>query len=826
MAQSSAYDLPGQVHAILGPTNTGKTHVAIERMLAHPTGMIGLPLRLLAREVFDRVCALVDPNQVALVTGEERIASRDSRYWICTVEAMPVSRPVDFVAIDEVQLAADRDRGHVFTDRLLWARGRRETVFLGAETIAPLLLKLIPGAKVEIRARLSGLTYLGSRKLSRLPRRTAVIAYRAEELYGVADFLRRHKGGAAVVMGALSPRTRNAQVAMFEGGEVDYLVATDAIGMGLNLTIDHVAFASLQKFDGTLVRRLAPHEVGQVAGRAGRFLSPGTFGTTGDAPLLDEDTIAAVESHRYRNLGRLRYRNSQLDLSSVPGLITSLDAPPRLDFLIAAPEADDIRALRKLYGEPDIARSAKSPGNVPLLWRVCGIPDFQQILHESHVNLLGRIYRLLLAGSGKLPDDFLAAYIHALDRIQGDIDTLQTRLAHVRTWTYVAHQADWLNDPGYWQQTAQSVEERLSEALHQRLTQRFVDRQHAATLRRLQESGDLAVSIDDDGVVRIAEEEVGAIRGLRFSRQSGARSDVGKTLRRLLRAELEDRAFRLMESGAADLELRNGTVRWQREVVARLHPGEAIDRPQLRLVVDSAFLDSTTVQSLAAYLRDWLDTFLEGRLRPLRDLARPDLSPAGRGLVFRLQETLGAIAINSAHDPVGALSAGDRQVLTRAGVRFGRHFVFLPTMLKPARATIADELRGAFTGARPVAVPSGRVSVEIPRDAPASTSPGGYLRIGRRWFRIDALERLADLLASESAPVRIRPDMLSLVGCPRADVGDLMKFLRYRRAGASPEIYLPAAGRRRSPAARLRKQSAGTTSPFAVLETLLERTQS
>jgi len=820
MAQSGVLEVPGPVHAILGPTNTGKTHLAIERLLAHPTGMIGLPLRLLAREVYDRIVAEAGSDHVALVTGEERTVPRNSRYWVCTVEAMPVDRAVDCLVVDEVQLAADRERGHVFTDRLLRARGRRETLFLGSETIAPLLTRLVSGIKVETRPRLSTLSYLGPRKLSRLPRRAAVIAYRAEDVYALAELLRRQKGGAAVVMGALSPRTRNAQVALFEAGEVDYLVATDAIGMGLNLNIDHVAFASLQKFDGALTRRLTASEIGQVAGRAGRYMNPGSFGTTADTPALDEDTIAAVEGHRYRNLRRLRYRNARLDLSSVPGLLTSLEAPPTHDSLVAAAEADDVKALRELYREPDIAQAVRSPANVPLLWQVCGIPDFQQMLHESHVSLLARIFRSLLAEE-RIPDAFLEKQVRQLDQVAGDIDTLQTRLAHIRTWTYIAHQGAWVRDPLYWQQRAHAVEERLSEALHQRLTQRFVDRHHHATLRRLRETGDLSVTVEHDGSVLLDTAIVGYLQGFRLTRTGTTGVSAEKVLRRELTAALAAQARAMVAEDHNAFTLENGVILWNGASVARIVRGSSIGNPQVRLMADPDLVDSQSRVALSHRLATWLDRETAQRLQPLRELEALDLSAPGRGIAYRLAETMGAVLRRDLDPLLATLPDAERTRLAKAGLRFGRHFVFLPSLLKEKRAAFIAELRAAFLNEPRSTVPSGRVSVVACYDK----TPPGFHRVGNRWVRIDALERLAEKLASETAPVAPSAALTSIVGFPREGFATVMKFLGYRQLpshdGRFVAVRRGSGGRPKRP-----RRARPSESPFAVLEALRQNASS
>ncbi|MGH6913932.1 MAG: helicase-related protein, partial [Geminicoccales bacterium] len=471
--------------AVLGPTNTGKTYLAIERMLGYRTGMIGFPLRLLARENYDRVVAVKGRGRVALVTGEEKILPANPAYFLCTVESMPINRPVEFLAIDEIQLCADPDRGHVFTDRLLHARGSEETMFLGSDTVRPLLRKLVPEAEYISRPRFSKLTYIGPKKVTRLPPRSAVVAFSAADVYAIAELVRQQRGGTAVVLGALSPRTRNAQVALFEGGEVDYLVATDAIGMGLNLNLDHVAFAKLGKFDGRLPRRLSAAEVAQIAGRAGRHMSDGTFGVTAEQRPMEPGLVEAVEAHRFDPLHALCWRSRDLDFRSIQLLLKALERRPPVPQLVRVRNADDQLALSALARDPEVERHATNPAAVRLLWEVCQVPDFRKILSDQHVRLLGQVYRHLVSGEGWLAEDWVARHLAHIDRTDGDIDALTARIAHVRTWTYIAHRGDWLADSVHWQERARAIEDRLSDALHDRLTQRFVDRRAAFLVRRL-----------------------------------------------------------------------------------------------------------------------------------------------------------------------------------------------------------------------------------------------------------------------------------------------------------------------------------------------------
>ncbi|MHA1565722.1 MAG: helicase-related protein, partial [Alphaproteobacteria bacterium] len=474
-----------RITAVLGPTNTGKTYLAIERMLGHRSGMIGFPLRLLARENYDRVCKARGAAQVALITGEERIIPAQPRYFLCTVEAMPLDRRVAFLAVDEIQLCADPERGHVFTNRLLEARGEEETMFLGAETIGPMIARLLPEAHFVTRNRMSRLSYTGPKKLTRLPRRSAVIGFSASAVYGLAEMLRRQRGGTAVVLGALSPRTRNAQVAMYEAGEVDYLVATDAIGMGLNMAIDHVAFSGLIKFDGRQPRHLSAPEIAQIAGRAGRHMSDGTFGTTNELSGLEPQLVEALEDHQFDRLKTIYWRNGVLDFSSLDALQRSLAAPPPGRGLVRARAADDLLALKALRGDEEVVRLAGGGESVALLWDVCQVPDFRKALGSGHARLVGRIFKYLMSDEGVLPVDWVARSISRLDRTDGDIDTLVGRIAHIRTWTYISHRGDWLEDAAHWQGQARALEDKLSDALHEGLTQRFVDRRAAALVSRI-----------------------------------------------------------------------------------------------------------------------------------------------------------------------------------------------------------------------------------------------------------------------------------------------------------------------------------------------------
>ncbi len=598
-----------RIAAVLGPTNTGKTHYAIERMLAHRSGLIGLPLRLLAREVYDRIVRVKGAAACALVTGEEKVVPPEARYFVCTVEAMPLDLRPAFLAVDEIQLCADPERGHVFTDRLLHARGEDETLFLGAETMRGMIQRFVPEAHFITRPRFSDLAYTGHKKLTRLPRRAAIVAFSTEDVYGIADLVRRQRGGAAVVLGALSPRTRNAQVELYQSGDVDFLVATDAIGMGLNMDVDHVAFAALEKFDGHGVRPLAAHEIGQIAGRAGRHMNDGTFGVTGEVEPLDAEAVGRVEGHRYEPVRLLQWRNSHLKFFSLDALLASLEENAPAKGLVKARPAMDFTSLRLLAGEDAVRDMARAPAAVRLLWDACQLPDFRKLSPDEHVKLVGQIYRYLME-DGALPEDWLARNIARLDEAEGDVATLSGRLAQIRTWTYTTHRPGWVKDAGHWQAQTRAVEDRLSDALHERLTQRFIDRRTSVLMRSLREEDALSLRLDDSGGVEIGGENVGKLEGFRFTPDARAEGIHGRTLRAAalkgLEGEFLARARRLASADDMAITLsEHGRLWWDGAIVGQLAAGGDALRPSVVLLADEVLRGDTRVP-VQARLEAWL----------------------------------------------------------------------------------------------------------------------------------------------------------------------------------------------------------------------------
>lgn len=778
-----------RVVAVLGPTNTGKTHYAIERMLGHRTGVIGLPLRLLAREVYDRIVAIRGPSVVALVTGEERIVPPRTQYWVCTVEAMPEGMGTDFLAIDEIQLCADPERGHVFTDRLLRSRGLLETLFLGSDTMRATISALVPEAQYMHRERMSQLVYTGAKKISRMPARSAIVGFSVDNVYAIAELIRRQKGGAAVVMGALSPRTRNAQVALYQNGEVDFLVATDAIGMGLNLDIDHVAFSSLTKFDGRRMRPLAPNELAQIAGRAGRGMSNGTFGVTGEASPLDDGMAQAIMEHRFTPLRKLNWRNPALQFGSTEALIRSLDAAPEGEHLVKAREADDLMALKSLAQLPEVAARASDGASVRLLWDVCRIPDFRGISHAEHANLLELIFGHLHQ-RGAVPDDWMARQIKRIDRTDGDIDTLSKRLAFIRTWTYVAQRKSWVRDESHWRGETRAVEDRVSDALHERLTQRFVDRRTSVLLRRLKQKEALLAEVNDKGEVTVEGEFVGRLEGFRFSPDKSATGAEAKTLKaaslQALAPQFHLRADRFYNAPDTEIDFtEQGGLMWGEFAVGKLAPGSEPLKPQVEVFVDDA-AGPDVAQKVQRRLQHFIDRKIAAQFEPLLALQRDEaLTGLARGFAFRLVEALGILPRGDVAQEVKDLDQDARGALRKHGIRFGQFTIFMPLLLKPAPTRLRLVLWSLSQNLQefPESPPAGLVTVPTSKDAPeAYHAMSGYRAAGDRAIRIDMLERLADMLRAEDSRsgFEAKADMLSITGMTLEQFADLMNGLGYK----------------------------------------------
>jgi ATP-dependent RNA helicase SUPV3L1/SUV3 len=807
------------ITAVLGPTNTGKTHLAVERMCGHASGMIGFPLRLLAREVYDRVVKMKGPGEVALITGEEKILPPKARWFLCTAESMPLERDLAFVALDEAQLGADRERGHVFTDRLLRARGREETMILGSDSLRPMLKALVPDAEVVGRPRFSTLSYAGAKKLSRLPRRSAIVAFSAEEVYAVAEALRRLRGGAAVVMGALSPRTRNAQVAMFQAGEVDYLVATDAIGMGLNMDVAHVAFASLSKFDGHRQRRLTVAEMAQIAGRAGRHQRDGSFGALheeGPSAFTPEEVLA-IEGHRVPRLEHLYWREGDPDFSTIEDLVGSLEARPEARVLRAAPQAEDLAVLKRLADEDWVRDRVRSPAMVARLWAACGLPDFRKLGVDPHARFVGRLFGHLSEGNGHVPHQWFADEIQRLDNMAGDVETLAGRIAAARSWAYIAQRADWLADPAHWAERTRAIEEKLSDALHASLTQRFVDKRTTVLLRQIgADASNLPVTIGPDGEVSVEEHSLGTLEGFRFTVTPDARAADKRMLlaaaEKRLGAELRKRAQALVDADDSELfllpvrpELVEGQrasgvlladrspstssgrteVSWLGVVVAKLNPGPSLARPKIALDRALDVLDPQARSAIQARLDSWFAAHL---LRQLPTLAKLDAATrdpqAGaplRAIAGALLEAGGLLPRRAAGAMVEALDPAARQALRAIGVTIGTLDLFAPALLKPGAAAWRRVLMQLDAGPRDGAT-------VLPRGAEGADLVHGYRPLGPQAVRIDLVERIARA-AHESRTGRkpFAPDaaLATSIGLQPETLARLMAQLGFRTARAA-----------------------------------------
>ncbi len=813
-----------RVTAVLGPTNTGKTHLAIERMLQYSSGIIGLPLRLLAREVYNRVVEKVGAQHVALITGEEKIKPKNPRYWISTIEAMPRDLDVAFVAIDEIQLGADLDRGHVFTDRLLNRRGREETLLLGAETVRPLIERLLPGVSIVTRPRLSQLTFAGERKLSRLPRRSAIVAFSAEEVYAIAELIRRTRGGAAVVLGALSPRTRNAQVELYQNGEVDYIIATDAIGMGLNLDVDHVAFAGDRKYDGWQYRRLTPSEMGQIAGRAGRHIRDGTFGTTGRCPPFDEDLVEMLEQHRFDPLTLLQWRNTQLDFASIEALQASLERLPEEQGLTRAPLAEDVIVLDFVARDADVRRQTKTKADIQRLWEVCQVPDYRKLSPAAHAELVLTLFGFVVR-AGRVPDEWFSRHLEAFNRTDGDIDALSARIAQVRTFNYISNRPDWLRDPEHWQGVTRQVEDSLSDALHERLAQRFVDRRTSVLMRRLRENAMLEAEITANGDVLVEGQHIGQLHGFRFTADPQADGEAARTLnaaaQKALASEIEGRATRIHEAVDEAFVLANdGTIRWLGEAVGKMVAGDHVLAPRVRVLADEQ-LTGPALELVQTRLDLWLSAHVKKLLGPLQDLEKGEgLEGMGRGIAFQVAEALGVLERGKVAEDVKSLDQDGRAALRKVGIRFGAYHIYVPALLKPAPRALAAQLwalkHGGIEGVAgieevPHLAASGRTSFAADKAVPKGFYRAAGFRVcGERCVRVDILERLADLIrpaiayrpgvtageppagAADGEGFIVTVAMTSLAGCSGDAFSTILRSLGYqsdKRAG--PAITVP-----------------------------------
>ncbi|HPF46588.1 MAG: hypothetical protein KDF58_12870 [Alphaproteobacteria bacterium] len=803
-----AVESKSHIKAVLGPTNTGKTHLAVERMLGHASGMIGLPLRLLAREIYDRIVEKKGTTHVALITGEEKIVPKHPQYYVCTVESMPIEKTVEFLAVDEVQLAADYDRGYVFTDRLLRARGRQETMFLGSETARPLIQRLIPDVDFISRPRFSELIYVEPKKLSRLPRRSALITFSANNVYGYAEMLRRAKGGVAVVLGALSPRTRNAQVALYQNGDVDHLIATDAIGMGLNMDIDHVSFAATSKFDGHQMRDLTPAELGQIAGRAGRYMNNGTFGCLTEGADyqtgLDPEVVFAIENHKFAPQTVFQWRNSFIDFTRPDTVIRSLERAPDQSGLTRTMEKLDMDTFRRLSENPKIKSMLGGTAAVKMLWEVCQIPDFRQVSDDEHAKLCMGIYRQISADHGRIKEDWIADMVAPYKKTEGNIDTLSSRIAHIRTLTYIANRSGWCENQKYWQSETRVIEDKLSDALHERLTNRFVSRRTSVLMRELRQKGKLMANVETDGSVYVEDHFIGTIEGFQFKEDAGAFGEDSNTLRnaanKVLAEEIKKRAeeFSLAEDAEISLiygdPLTQSTVNWRGIAVGKVVKGSSLLTPKA-IAQPTPVLQGDALNIVQAKLDRWLEAYIENILAPLFALreavdgAKDDegnerISGMARGIAFQMVEKLGTIPRRLIAKDFKDVDGSGRFQLKKLGVWLGATSLYIPSLLKPAPAQLRLLLWALYNDQDklPDIPPAGLCTIKVDKNASrVFYEVSGYRVVGNNAVRLDMLERLANAAReiSMKGPFPMDPDLMSLVGTSGDDFIEIMSYLGY-----------------------------------------------
>ncbi|MCX5615583.1 helicase-related protein [Bombella sp. TMW 2.2559] len=787
---TAASQPPGPIHAVLGPTNTGKTHYALTRMMAHQSGIIGFPLRLLARENYERLVKLKGERHVALLTGEEKIIPPGARWFSCTVEAMPLDRKVDFVGIDEIQLASDPDRGHIFTDRLLHARGKGETLFLGAETIRGLLRQLIPGITIETRARLSQLTNIGPVNLTRLPPRSAIVAFSATEVYAIAEAIRQKRGGCAIIMGRLSPRTRNAQVALYQNRDVDYLVATDAIGMGLNMDVDHVALAALHKFDGQNSRALTPQEVAQITGRAGRGMRDGTFGTTASCPPMSQELIKAVEDHHFESIKAIYWRQTNLDYSSPETLLHSLMSKPPRPGLITGRTASDLDVLTGLMQMEDIREVARGHKATELLWDVCQIPDFRKLGDGSHTRLCARLFLDLLKHR-RIPPAWMEGQLRGLDRLDGDMDTLMHRLSGVRVCAYVAARTGWMHQSRQWQDRCRAVEDRLSDTLHERLKERFVNRRATVLLRRPEpgSSSDALYAVTPQNRIIVEGHEIGRIVGFGMQIDTPTDNREGELLlkagKRALRQAMPARIRHFLKQGDNQLVLGNDRqIQWEGAAIATLARGDDLFHPFIQLL-PGEFQDSHQSRQVQTHLQALIAERISTALLPffrLKEQLRD--SPTLRGLYYRLRED-GGTTPTLPEDRT--LSPADRKRLHRSGVRIGWRQIYCPQLFRAASLPMMVLLHNIWHDRKQNTPDAARICLPA-EDYP--TPPPGWERAGPVHVRLDRLDALLSRLRPHGRqPGRsfVAPDSLaSSLGLKGMLLPDLLKSLGIPHHAARP----------------------------------------
>jgi len=777
-----------KIIALLGPTNTGKTHVAIEKMLEHDSGIFGLPLRLLAREVYDKCVSKVGLEKVALITGEEKIIPNTAQYFICTVESMPKDKVVDFVAIDEIQMSADRERGHIFTQRMLEARGTKITMFLGSQVMSKIINDLIEGVEFEKKERLSKLSYSGIKKISRLDSKVAIIAFSIEEVYAIAELVRRQKGGAAVIMGSLSPKTRNSQVGLYQSGDVDYLVATDAIGMGLNMDINEIYFSNLKKFDGKKTRRLNLIEMSQIAGRAGRYKNDGGFGTTGDCETLNSDEIEKIEKHQLPDIKMIYWRNSELNFDSPGKLIASLDQKPKQKNLLRTNDSLDESVLRFFLkkGENNIIYHK----NLDLLWECCQIPDFEKKAYGQHINIIDKVFQFLTTRKKRIPSIFMKEQLKGLEKEHGNVDLLSHRLSNVRTWSYVANKKNWVENSDYWVQLTKDIEDKLSDKLHDELTKSFIDKKISILSRSLKQDLILDTKINEENKIHIDGQLIGELKGLKFLIEITSKTldtdikSIKKAARKGVEEELVNRIKEILSKGEIEINSEN-KILWKGYPIARLKKGKDYLNPEIDIIADDSLnLESKT--SLISYLNKWLYNYKNEVLGDLINLTKHEIKNQYlRGLVFQLYENNGVVKRSEIDQIVKSIPAEERKKLWGMGIKIGRYHIYLPKMLKPKAVEFRVNLWKTFYSLSDKnKIPQSGLNFLINQNFERNfLLLCGFEKFKEFYVRIDILEKLFIKIidVTKDRKFKINAEMMNLLGCSKENFFKLMNFMGYKK---------------------------------------------
>ena len=777
-----------KIIALLGPTNTGKTHVAIEKMLEHDSGIFGLPLRLLAREVYDKCVSKVGLEKVALITGEEKIIPNTAQYFICTVESMPKDKVVDFVAIDEIQMSADRERGHIFTQRMLEARGTKITMFLGSQVMSKIINDLIEGVEFEKKERLSKLSYSGIKKISRLDSKVAIIAFSIEEVYAIAELVRRQKGGAAVIMGSLSPKTRNSQVGLYQSGDVDYLIATDAIGMGLNMDINEIYFSNLKKFDGKKTRRLNLIEMSQIAGRAGRYKNDGGFGTTGDCETLNSDEIEKIEKHQLPDIKMIYWRNSELNFDSPEKLIASLDQKPKQKNLLRTNDSLDESVLRFFLkkGENNIIYHK----NLDLLWECCQIPDFEKKAYGQHINIIDKVFQFLTTRKKRIPSIFMKEQLKGLEKEHGNVDLLSHRLSNVRTWSYVANKKNWVENSDYWVQLTKDIEDKLSDKLHDELTKSFIDKKISILSRSLKQDLILDTKINEENKIHIDGQLIGELKGLKFLIEITSKTldtdikSIKKAARKGVEEELVNRIKEILSKGEIEINSEN-KILWKGYPIARLKKGKDYLNPEIDIIADDSLnLESKT--SLISYLNKWLYNYKNEVLGDLINLTKHEIKNQYlRGLVFQLYENNGVVKRSEIDQIVKSIPAEERKKLWGMGIKIGRYHIYLPKMLKPKAVEFRVNLWKTFYSLSDKnKIPQSGLNFLINQNFERNfLLLCGFEKFKEFYVRIDILEKLFIKIidVTKDRKFKINAEMMNLLGCSKKNFFKLMTFMGYKK---------------------------------------------